>query len=346
MKKLFTLFFLMVALIANATEYSGMLQTKAPEGVEFTPVETTVEVTENGDGTYNFRLNNWMYGMNGHNMGLGTLVVDNIEGTESNGVVTIAAERTVALEPGNDSSVYFWVASYMGEVPVSVFAKFDAENLYAEVSADGSVKPGYSLYQATFGEDNFPEEPVTLVYPGMLQTKAPEGVEFTPVETTVVVTENGDGTYNFRLNNWMYGMNGHNMGLGTLVVDNIEGVETDGVVTLTAERTVALEPGNDPSVYFWVASYMGEVPVTVMAKFDAEHLYAEVSADGSVKPGYSLYQATFGEDDFTVGVNDTFVDSRDITAIYTVNGMKVSSMESGSLYIVRYADGTTKKIAR
>ncbi|MDE7349788.1 MAG: calycin-like domain-containing protein [Muribaculaceae bacterium] len=338
MKKLLSFLFLMAAICVNATQYTGTLQTKAPEGAEFTPVETTVDITKNADGTYNFKLNNWMYGMNGHNMGLGTLVLDNIEGTETDGIVTLNAERTVALQPGDDASIYFWVASYMGEVPVKVMAKFNAEKLYAEVSADGSVKPGYSLYEATFGEDDFPAvASQTKVYSGILQTKAPEGAEFTPVETTVDITKNADGTYNFRLNNWMYGMNGHNMGLGTLVVENIEGTESNGTVTLNAECTVALENGDDPSIYFWVASYMGEVPVTVNAKFNADKLYAEVTADGSVKPGYSLYEATFGEDDFgTSLLNKTYTGSLQTKA---PEGTEFSPVET-TVEITENADGT------
>lgn len=185
-------------------------------------------------------------------------------------------------------------------------------------------------------------------YTAELVTKAPAGTEFTPVTTTAEVTKNSDGTYNFKLNNWMYGQGGRNMGIGTVEFKNVTGTVADGVTTINAEATQSLTKGDDSSIGYWLATYLGQCPMTLLAKFTDTKLYAHVIVDGSESNFRTVYDGTFGTDDFGsigTGVAEIEVDSAE-EAIFDLSGMRVTSTLKKGIYVVRHSDGSVTKIIR
>lgn len=159
MKKIFTLVAAAVmALTVSAKDYKGDLSVTMagnPLGTQ----ETTISVTEQGDGKYTLALNNFKLALIG---GIGNIVLSDVEGVvdnTGNGKTFLATDQTIEITAGDDPSVNSWFGPNLGEVPVSVKADMTESNLYAVIKIEsfGGIDVvfgdgGYQLPNSGFEE--------------------------------------------------------------------------------------------------------------------------------------------------------------------------------------------------
>ncbi len=130
MKKLFTLVALALStLCASATDYTDGLVVTV-NGVSTAPQETTVTIDENADGTYKLTLNNFILVSGDIRMGIGNIVLDNVEGTTVDDVTTLETSQTIKIDDGDDTSVSTWAGSVLGDVPIDMIAEIRGEQAY------------------------------------------------------------------------------------------------------------------------------------------------------------------------------------------------------------------------
>ncbi len=150
------------------------------------------------------------------------------------------------------------------------------------------------------------------------------GSDLDPVEATVTVTQQDDGTYTFTLPNFILETEGSSMAIGTINVTDIEGSESDDVILLSVEKNITIEKGDDPSVSFWMGPFLGEIPIKLDAKM-ADKLYADISIDMG-----SIIYVTFGEDFTGTGIESVRSDVNVQSGTsYTITGIKASEGYKG-----------------
>lgn len=159
-----------------------------------------------------------------------------------------------------------------------------------------------------------------------------------PTETaSISITEQNDGKYTLTLKNFML----QGAGVGTIIVKDVEGVEKDGAIELNASQTIKIEAGDDPDVDYWMGTDLDPMLVEIKATMSDSKLDATIDIDfmGGIN-------VVFGG--VPTGISNVISSDKKTAAegIYTLGGAKVSSMQSGNVYILRNADGTAKKVIK
>lgn len=144
-----------------------------------------------------------------------------------------------------------------------------------------------------------------------------------PVETTIIVDKNSDGTYKLALNKFCLG----EMKVGNIVVDNITVNENNGIKTFETSQEINVTPG-DENVDEWMA--MEGLPVTLKGKMNDEVLYCTIA----INLGEDLIiNVVFGnEDNVTTGIENVAVENAKV--IYDITGREVKEITNAGIYIV------------
>lgn len=153
MKKIFTLLAAsLLSLGGMATDYTDSL-TVDINGVEAT-MPATISLTQNGNGSYNFSLKNFMFDMGGMKMGIGTIALDSVAGTTADGLTLISVDRNINITNGDDPSVSEWLGPQLGTVPVRMTAEVRGEKLHAVINIDMMAMLG-QVIKVTFGNGGY-----------------------------------------------------------------------------------------------------------------------------------------------------------------------------------------------
>ncbi len=159
MKKLFSLVALALSsLCASATDYTEGLSVTI-NGVTTPAQETTVSIEENTDGTYKLSLNNFIMTSDGTNMGVGNIVLDNVEGTTTDDVTTLETSQTITITAGDDSyitdgTITMWLGPYLYDVPIDMIAEIRGEQAYFVIDIDMTTTLG-QIIKVVFGDGGY-----------------------------------------------------------------------------------------------------------------------------------------------------------------------------------------------
>lgn len=177
-------------------------------------------------------------------------------------------------------------------------------------------------------------EPKT--YTGDL-TVAMAGSTFPTETASINIAEQADGKYTLTLKNFML----MGAGVGTIILENVEGTEQDGKIALHSEQTISILEGDDPNISDWMANNLPPVPVVLDATMTDDELSATIVIN--ILDGINV---TFGGT--TTGISNVVYGGKTsaATGIYTLGGAKVNTMQSGQVYILRKADGTSVKVLK
>lgn len=168
------------------------------------------------------------------------------------------------------------------------------------------------------------------------------GTPLAPQQASIYVTEQADGKYTLSLKNFTLSMPDGDMNVGNIVIKDVEGADDNGTLTLTSVQNITIENGDDPNIAFWSGPYLGPVPVDLTAKITGDKLYAVINIAFS---GMDI-NVVFGSDPTGIESAKTGVEGNAIEGIYTMNGAKVTTMQPGQVYIIKYANGKTVKSIR
>lgn len=145
-------------------------------------------------------------------------------------------------------------------------------------------------------------------------------------KTTIIVTENGDGTYRLALNKFVLG---NMIPVGNIVIDGIE-TNGDDVKNFATVQEITITPG-DGNAGSWIGPSLGKVPVNLEGKMSDERLYCTIEIDLTGTLGQAI-RVTFGSDDFTGIENINSVEEGKI--IYDLTGRRVETIKASGIYII------------
>ena len=295
-------------------------------GAKSGPFSATVYVTENADNTINFTLKNFVLENDGDVMPVGNVKVMDIPVTKSEGKTSFTANQIIEIEDGDDPSYPYWAGPMLGNIPLEMTGSYDDEHL--KVNINIPLSDEMQVY-VELGEQ---EKEVTVYDQDALYVTV-NGGKTGPYPATVYVTDNGDNTINFTLKNFVLENDGDVMPVGNINVTNIPTNDLgDGVTGFAANQIIEIEDGDDPSYPYWAGPMLGEIPLEMSGKYNAEHLYVVINIPLSEE--MQVY-VELGNADLT-DVKSVKVTKKGQTTgkIYDLNGREVKEMQPGRIYIV------------
>ena len=328
-KVLLTMFMAVTTIVAMAqtTNYTDNLVVTI-NGISNAPQKTDIIVEQNNDGTYTLSLNKFTLVDGEDIMPVGNIVLENIEVTEEDGIKYFAVERNIVITAG-DENEGDWIGPMLGEVPVSLAGKMNAEKLYCAIDIDMSMMLG-QVINVVFGDDNFSNNTNSVKYTDDLVVTI-NGISNAPQKTDIIVEQNNDGTYTLSLNKFTLVDGEDIMPVGNIVLENIEVTEEDGIKYFAVERNIVITAG-DENEGDWIGPMLGEVPVSLAGKMDAENLYCTIDIDMSETLG-QMINVVFGEEGKVTSINSINVENS-AKVIYDITGRKINGITNAGIYIV------------
>ncbi|MCM1509468.1 MAG: PCMD domain-containing protein [Clostridium sp.] len=301
------------------------------------PQTSSIFVTDKGEGKYTLSLPNFILGTGADALPVGTITLEDVEGVEADGVVTLSATQTINIVAGDAEGVDGWLGPNLGEIPVTLNAEINGDKLTAEID----IPFGTLSIKVLFGKEYVADEPVAREFTDNL-TVVLNGEPSEPQTSSIFVTDKGEGKYTLSLPNFILGTGADALPVGTITLEDVEGVEADGVVTLSATQTINIVAGDAEGVDGWLGPNLGEIPVTLNAEINGDKLTAEID----IPFGTLSIKVLFGKEYVGTGIDSIVTGTLESTAVYTIDGVKVSTMQPGNVYIMRKTDGKTVKIIK
>lgn len=101
-----------------------------------------------------------------------------------------------------------------------------------------------------------------------------------PQPTTVLVTNNGDGTINFTLKNFALSSGEDVIPIGNIAIANLPvTVDAEGLYNFEFNDILQIEEGDDTSVDMWLGPMLGPLPLKLVGKLNLEKLYVTIDID-------------------------------------------------------------------
>ncbi|MBR2318859.1 MAG: calycin-like domain-containing protein [Bacteroidaceae bacterium] len=328
-KVLLTMFMAVTTLVAMAqtTNYTDNLVVTINE-ISNEPQKTDIAVEQNNDGTYTLSLNKFTLISGEDIMPVGNIVLENIEATEENGIKSFAVERNIIITAG-DENESDWLGPMLGEVPVSLTGKMDAEKLFCTIDIDMSELLG-QVINVVFGDDNFSNNANSVKYTDNLVVTI-NGTSNEPQKTDITVEQNNDGTYTLSLNKFTLISGEDIMPVGNIVLENIVVTEENGIKSFAVERNIIITAG-DENEGDWLGPMLGDVPVSLTGKMDAEKLFCTIDIDMSELLGQTI-NVVFGDEDSVTSIENIAAENG-VKRIFDITGREIKEITVPGIYIV------------
>ena len=284
------------------------------------PQDASVTVMTNSNGTINFVLQNFCLAMGDNSLPVGNIRIDNLPVTKGeDGLKHISYDGPLTIQPGNMEGVgeSEWLGPMLGEIPLKLEGKMSGRKLFVTIDINMQAILGQIIY-VQLGTDDFPTI-TSKVYTDKIIVSIDEETS-DPQEASVLVEDNGDGTVNFELENFILGEAPFALPIGNIRVEDLTAVEgEDGMRHISYAGPITIQPGNVEGVEEWYGPMLGQIPISLTGKMDDEKLIVSIDINFMSQ----IVTVQFGGDLPPVGVvgdanGDGVVDVADATFILNV----------------------------
>ena len=287
------------AMAQNGKVYSEPLVVTI-NGASTEPQQTAVTVYENGDGTIDFELKNFVLVAGEEKLGVGNIFLKKLATDEGeDGLQHFSYDGPLAITAGDAEGVELWIGPQLNEIPLKLVGKMNDNKLF--VTIDITI-PDQVIY-VQLGTDDFPPQREGKIYTEPLVVTI-NGESYGPQEANVTVQDNGDGTINFVLKNFILSIDGDDMAVGNICVENISVEEgEDGLQHFTYNGPVVLQEGDLEGVEMWWGPLLnvecgGGVPLDLQGKMNDDKLFVTIDIDLRTIMEQFVY-VQLGTDDFS-----------------------------------------------
>lgn len=156
------------------------------------------------------------------------------------------------------------------------------------------------------------------------------------IPAAITVIDNGDGTCDFSLKNFMLVGEDAPMPIGNVDLKGVKMETIDGISTISTNQSIIIQPGDDPNYNEsqWLGPMLEEVPIVLTGKLTATALYANIDIDMTESLEQVINVVVGQEKNITAGINGVKVNpSTNATAIYTLGGVRVNKATKG-VYVI------------
>lgn len=156
------------------------------------------------------------------------------------------------------------------------------------------------------------------------------------IPAAITVVDNGDGTCDFSLKNFILADDQSAVAIGNVDLKGVKMEKVDGVSNISTNQNIVIQPGDDPNYGedAWLGPILGEVPIVLTGKLTATALYVNIDIDMSETLGQIINVVVGQEKNVISGINGVKVNpSTNATAIYTLGGVRVNKATKG-VYVI------------
>ena len=332
--------FTTVTLFAQSKVYTEPLVVSI-NGASSEPQDASVTVVDNGNGTINFVLKNFILVAGEDVMPVGNINVENIPVKKGeDGLDYISFNDSIILESGDMEGVDMWmgpiICAQVGKIPLDLTGKMNDEKLFATIGIDLKDVMG-QMVNVQLGTDNFFTQSKVYTEPLVVSIN---GASSEPQDASVTVVDNGNGTINFVLKNFILVAGEDVMPVGNINVENIPVKKgEDGLDYISFNDSIILESGDMEGVDMWmgpiICAQVGKIPLDLTGKMSDEKLFATIDINLKDVMG-QVVNVQLGTDfndnqDAIVGIAPVRSSS---DAIYDLNGCKINSQLKKGIYVV------------
>ena len=286
------------------TEYSSINTHTYSEQIVVTingkssaPQTAAVTVQDNGDGTINFVLNNFLLSNGENYIPIGNIAVENLAVTQGvDGLGHISFDGRITIQPGDMTGVSFWAGPSLGETPMKLQGKLNESKLYVTIDIDMQSSLGQVVYVQLGTDDfdaqdtNYNEQLVVII----------DGKSSTPQFIGVNVVDNGNETVNIKLKNILIPLGENIMPFGNIEIENIPlaqfNAETDFI---SYDGNIRIRPGDITGINEWLGPAMGEVPIKIQGEINNRNFFAFIDINSQDSDG-SAIQLLIGKADYHI----------------------------------------------
>ncbi len=320
------------------TYTDGLIVTINDESTD--PIETTVNVETNEDGTINFILKNFCLG---EDIKVGNIEVDNLEVGQAARYGTFLYKGKIDIAPGDLDGVAEdeYLGPMISPVPVYIKGKINDEKAYLTIDIDMMETLEQIIY-VSFGTD-FPAlavESTNYYNENLIVTINEESSD--PIAANVTVETLENGSINFILKNFQLS---EDINVGNILVEELPLTIGEGFDTFSFKGRIDITPGNIDGVAeeTYLGPFISPVPVDIKGKIRGEKVYLTIDIDMMDMLGQIIY-VSFSQDFYSViyKANNEVVGVQNVTvgdkipgftytpdSRYTFNGW---SSEDGETY--------------
>ena len=262
-------------------------------GASTEPQQTAVTVYDNGDGTIDFELKNFVLAAGEEKLGVGNIFLKKLATEEGeDGLQHFSYDGPLAITAGDAEGVDMWIGPQLNEIPLKLVGKMNDNKLF--VTIDITI-PNQVIY-VQLGTDDFPQpQREGKVYTEPLVVTV-NGLSTEPQQTAVTVYDNGDGTIDFELKNFVLAVGEEKLGVGNIFLKKLTPVEgEDGLQHISYDGPLAITAGDAEGVDMWIGPELGEIPLKLVGKMNDDKLF--VTIDINI-PNQVIY-VQLGTDDFS-----------------------------------------------
>lgn len=163
-----------------------------------------------------------------------------------------------------------------------------------------------------------------------------DNVSTDSIPAAITVVDNGDGTCDFSLKNFMLVAGESSMPIGNVDLKGVKMEKVDGVSNISTNQNIVIQPGEDSNYGEdeWIGPGLGEVPIVLTGKLTATALYVNIDIDMSESLQQVINVVVGQEKNVTSGINGVKVNpSTNATTIYTLGGVRVNKAIKG-VYVI------------
>ena len=266
--------------------------------------ESDITVVDNGDGTINFVLRDFVLKVGDNEMPVGDISLTGVPATKAeDGLTYFAQEGQFTIPAENIPSEYamFATMGYFNDIPYTLQGKYSDVKLFANINIDMS-KLGQTISVVVGNEDFSDPADEGKVYTEQIVVSitTEEGTQTSDPQTAnVTVVDNGDGTINFVLKNFILKQGGVTLNVGNIALDNLAVTKgEDGLDHISFDGTLVIQNGDLEGVDFWVGPFLGEIPLKLEGKMNDEKLFATIDISMAVNGQQQDIHVEVGTDTF------------------------------------------------
>jgi hypothetical protein len=287
------------------------------------PMQTTINVGPEDDGTYTLSLLNFIMGSGEDKIPVGNIVVPGISYETINGIDNFASKQTVPLTAGDSEVSSEWLADMLTEIPIDLNGKMTDGSLYCTINIDLTDILG-QIIGVKFGKDikatrSYEDDIVVTINE---KTSAPQ-------RTTINLDEKIDGTYTLSLNNFQLTDGEDLIPVGNIVLHNITTEEVNGVQNFAVKQDIVITDGSIEAD--WLGSMLGNVPVDLTGKMTEYKLYCNIDIDMTATLA-QIINVKFGNESLT-GIANIGAENAE-NKIFDITGRRISTIAAPGMYII------------
>lgn len=254
-------------LMPGETRYKDLLLVSV-NGSQTTPQITDISVFDNGDGTINFALNNFILEQEGMKIPVGNIALNNLATEASeDGMKHFSYDGNLIIEAGDPAVAEGWIGPALSSeegLPVKLEGRLSEDQLFVSINIE---IPGMTILVNLI--------PVKVYTDQLLVSLNENPLE--PQVTDVTVGDNGDGSINFLLKNFVLMTEGEPMGVGNIFIQNLvlEKGE-DGLLHFSYNGNLTITAGDPEVCESWAGPLLGEIPLNLTGKMNADKLFVTI----------------------------------------------------------------------